>query len=80
VSVAVEDLSYAWPGGAGGRGVSLAIRPGKLVAVIGTSGCGKSTLLKLVAGFLAPDAGRVLLEGRDAAGTPPRLRQLGIVL
>ncbi len=80
MSVAAEGLAYAWPGGAGGvRGIDLAIGRGELVAVIGPSGCGKSTLLKLVAGFLAPDAGRVLLEGRDAAGVPPRRRELGIV-
>ncbi len=80
MSVATEAVSYAWPGSASGvRGVDLRIAPGELVAVIGPSGCGKSTLLKLIAGFLAPDSGRVLLDGRDATGVPPRRRDLGIV-
>ena len=39
------------------RAVSLAVREGELVCLIGRSGCGKSTLLKLVAGFLAPSRG-----------------------
>ncbi len=80
MSVAAEALSYTWPGSvAGVRAVDLAIAPGELVAVIGPSGCGKSTLLKLIAGFLTPDAGRVLLDGRDATALPPRRRELGIV-
>jgi putative spermidine/putrescine transport system ATP-binding protein len=80
MSVAAEALSYTWPGSvAGVRAVDLAIAPGELVAVIGPSGCGKSTLLKLIAGFLTPDAGRVLLDGRDATALPARRRELGIV-
>jgi len=80
MSVAVEALSYAWPGTTNGvADIHLAIAPGELVAVIGPSGCGKSTLLKLIAGFLTPQQGRVLLAGRDATGMPPRARELGIV-
>lgn len=45
------------------RGVSLTARPGQLVAVVGENGAGKSTLLKILAGTLAPDAGRVALSG-----------------
>ncbi len=80
MSIAVEALSYAWPGSAAGvRGIDLSIAQGEMVAVIGPSGCGKSTLLKLIGGFLAPDAGRVKLGGRDATALPPRRRDLGIV-
>ena len=49
-------------------GVSFDVGPGEFVAVIGPSGCGKSTLFNVVAGLDRPDAGRVLVDGRDATG------------
>lgn len=49
-------------------GVSLALHPGEIHALIGPNGAGKSTLIKLIAGELAPDAGRVRFAGRDIAG------------
>ena len=48
--------------------VSLDLRPGQLMSVLGPSGCGKSTLLNIVAGFLAPTAGRVALNGHAVTG------------
>ena len=49
------------------EGLSLAIRPGQVVAIVGPSGCGKSTLAKLLQGFYQPSAGRILLDGIDIA-------------
>jgi NitT/TauT family transport system ATP-binding protein len=48
--------------------VSLHVAPGEFVSLIGPSGCGKSTLLNVVAGFAAPSAGTVLLDGRPIDG------------
>jgi putrescine transport system ATP-binding protein len=54
--------------------VSLEIAEGEFFALLGPSGCGKTTLMRLLAGFEAPDAGRILLAGEDLAGVPPHRR------
>ena len=63
--------------------VTLSVGDGELLALVGPSGCGKSTLLMLVAGLLAPDAGRVVVGGRPVAGlgswVPPEDRRVGVV-
>jgi taurine transport system ATP-binding protein len=66
----VDRVTVRYPGAshAALQDVSLAIGPGELVVALGPSGCGKTTLLNLMAGFLAPDAGRVLLDEVPVAG------------
>ena len=51
--------------------VSYAIRDGEFVSVIGPSGCGKTTMMNIVAGFVQPSAGQVLLDGKPVAGPGP---------
>jgi len=53
--------------------------PGEQIAVIGPSGAGKSTLLSLIAGFLAPSAGRITWQGRDLAPLAPGDRPISIL-
>ena len=50
----------------------LQVQPGEVVCIVGASGCGKSTFLNVVAGFLRPTSGEVLLEGRPITGVEPR--------
>jgi len=51
-------------------GVSLSVRAGQVVAVIGANGAGKSTLLKSIAGLMHPHSGEILFEGTSVAGSP----------
>jgi len=53
------------------RGVSLAVNAGERHAIIGPNGAGKSTLFNLISGRLAPNSGRVRLNGEDVTGLPP---------
>jgi putative spermidine/putrescine transport system ATP-binding protein len=79
-TIALEGVTYVYPGtDLGAHDIDLGIRPGELLAVIGASGCGKSTLLKIIAGFVQPSRGRVMIAGKNAEGIPPRLRNVGIV-
>ena len=62
------------------RGVSLAVRPGQIVALLGSNGAGKSTLNNTVCGLVAPSAGAVSFDGRDIAGARAReIVRLGLV-
>lgn len=70
----IDDASVIYPGQKGRaptealRQIRLAIEDGEFVVALGASGCGKSTLLNLIAGFLAPTSGSVLLNGRAIEG------------
>lgn len=59
--------------------VDLSVRNGELLTILGPSGSGKTTLLRLTAGFAEPDAGKILLQGRDITFLPPAKRDIGMV-
>lgn len=61
------------------HGLSLAVRKGELVSLLGPSGCGKTTTLNLIAGFLDPDEGEIVIDGIPVQGLPPYRRNLGMV-
>ncbi len=68
--IRLEHVSYAYDADAADvlRDVSLAIRRGESVGIVGQTGAGKSTLVDLLLGLLQPAAGRVTVDGRDLAG------------
>ncbi|MBP7564387.1 MAG: ABC transporter ATP-binding protein [Burkholderiaceae bacterium] len=77
-AISVDDASYAYQGRNGRvqalQGVSLRIRHGEFVAIVGRSGSGKSTLLRLIGGLLRANSGAVHVHGAPVLGPPPRAR------
>jgi putative spermidine/putrescine transport system ATP-binding protein len=59
--------------------VSLGVRSGELIVLLGPSGCGKTTTLRMIAGFVAPSAGDIRLDGSSITALPPHRREMGIV-
>jgi len=59
--------------------VSLSIEAGEFFTLLGPSGCGKTTILRMIAGFDLPDAGQILLDGKDLADTPAEKRPVHTV-
>jgi spermidine/putrescine ABC transporter ATP-binding subunit len=59
--------------------VSLIVRRGELMTLLGPSGCGKTTLLNLVAGFLMPESGEIVIDGRRITDVPAYRREIGIM-
>jgi spermidine/putrescine transport system ATP-binding protein len=60
-------------------GINLDVAGGEFFSLLGPSGCGKTTTLRLIAGFEQPSEGRVVLDGRDVAHTPPHKRNVNTV-
>jgi iron(III) transport system ATP-binding protein len=79
----IEDLALAYEGHEAVRGLSLALERGAIGCLLGPSGCGKTSVLRCIAGFEAPQSGRILLNGRVVSSTqeslPPEKRRIGMV-
>jgi len=78
--LALDGLVKEFDGGVRAvDGISLAVRRGEILALLGSSGCGKSTLLRMLAGFERPTAGRIVLDGRDITALPPHVRPINMM-
>ncbi len=77
--ISLRQVSKSFAGKKVLDNVSINIRKGEFVTLLGPSGCGKTTTLRLIAGFLAPDEGEILLDGRDISSIPPYKRPFNTV-
>jgi NitT/TauT family transport system ATP-binding protein len=73
--LAVENLTKVFPNGRTSHvvmdGLNFQVKKGEFVSIVGPSGCGKSTLLNIIAGFLRPSNGRVLVDGKPVSAPGP---------
>jgi iron(III) transport system ATP-binding protein len=78
-----EDIHHSYHGKETIRGISLTAEPGEVLCLLGPSGSGKTTLLRIAAGIEIQSRGRVLIDGREAAGPnvflPPERRGIGLM-
>ena len=77
--IEIKNLSKAFGDKKVLEDINLYIRRGEFLTLLGPSGCGKTTLLRMIAGFLQPDEGSILMEGKELAGIPPHERPLNTV-
>src|SRR5680860_720957 len=77
--LAVRHVSKAFGATQANADVALEIEAGEIVGLVGENGAGKSTLLSIIAGFMKPDAGEVLIDGQSTQlGSPMAARNAGI--
>ena len=75
----IRGVSKSFGGKAVLKDINLFINQGEFLTLLGPSGCGKTTLLRMIAGFLQPDEGAILLDGKELGDTPPHERPLNTV-
>jgi sulfate transport system ATP-binding protein len=79
MGIEIGGISKAFDGHVALDDVSVVVPEGSLTAILGPSGGGKSTLLRVIAGLEEPDAGNVLINGRDVTHDPAQERGIGFV-
>jgi spermidine/putrescine transport system ATP-binding protein len=78
-SVRLEAITKRFDQVVAVNAVSLTVSRGEFVCLLGPSGCGKTTTLRMIAGFLDPDSGAILINGQDVTDRPPNKRDIGMV-
>ena len=77
--VELKNISVAFDGEQVLDGLNLEIKDREFITLLGPSGCGKTTTLRLIAGFLEPDSGEILFEGKKINGVPAYKRQVNTI-
>ena len=79
VAISLEGIGKRFGGVDAVHDVTLAIGDGEFFSLLGPSGCGKTTTLRMIAGFVTPDTGRILLHGEDTTSISPNRRPVNMV-
>ena len=77
--VELKDVHVAFDGETVLDGLNLSIKDKEFITLLGPSGCGKTTTLRLIAGFLDPDSGDIIFEGKNLNGVPAYKRQVNTI-
>lgn len=75
----LKNISVSFDGQPILKDLNLYIRDGEFITLLGPSGCGKTTTLRIIAGFLEPDSGEVIFEGKAINGVPAYKRQVNTI-
>ena len=82
-SILLEDLTKYYQKNSGVNRLNLKIAQGELIALLGPSGCGKTTTLRMLAGFISPDRGKILVDDRVISSPqqtiPPEKRNMSMI-
>ena len=75
----LQNVTKQYSGHTAVDAINLQIDPGEFVALLGPSGCGKTTTLRMIAGFVQPTHGSILVGGTDVTRMLPEQRNMGMV-
>ena len=78
-AIVLEGIGKRFGGVDAVQDVTLSIGEGEFFSLLGPSGCGKTTTLRMIAGFVTPDSGRIVMQGSDVTGVPPNRRPVNMV-
>ena len=79
VIIDLKNISVSFDGEQILKSINLYIRDGEFITFLGPSGCGKTTTLRIIAGFLEPDGGDVIFDGKRINGVPPHKREVNTI-